>query len=134
MPHHYALPNDPVRSRQDIRRNRQADLLCRFQIDDEFELLRLLDGKISGLGSFEDLVDIGGGAPEQVGNARAVGHKPPGFHMFSLSVYRREPALYREFCNLFSARIKDGAPYQHKYRVSPSLACGSKCGLKILGI
>ena len=35
-----------VRSRQHIRRNRQADLLSRFQIDDELELRRLLHGQI----------------------------------------------------------------------------------------
>jgi hypothetical protein len=33
-----------IRSCQHIRRNRQADLLCRFQINDELKLLRLLHG------------------------------------------------------------------------------------------
>ena len=40
-----------VRSYQHIRRNRQADLLRCFQVDDELELLRLLHGEVSGLGS-----------------------------------------------------------------------------------
>ena len=40
----FALSNDPVGSDQDIRRHRQTDLLGRFQIDDELELHRLLDG------------------------------------------------------------------------------------------
>ena len=44
-----------VRPRQHIRRNRQADLFRRFQIDDELELLRLLDGKIGGLAPFKIL-------------------------------------------------------------------------------
>ena len=44
--------NHPIRPRQHIRRNRQADLLRRFEIDDKLELLRLFDGKISGLRAF----------------------------------------------------------------------------------
>jgi hypothetical protein len=36
-----------IRSRQHIRRNRQADLLGGFEIDDQLELLRLLDRKIA---------------------------------------------------------------------------------------
>ena len=47
-----------VRPRQHVRWNRQADLLRRFQIDDEFELRRLLDGQIGGLGALENLVDV----------------------------------------------------------------------------
>ena len=43
------LPNDPVRPRQHIRRNRQADLLGSFQIDHQLELRRLLDGRSAGL-------------------------------------------------------------------------------------
>ena len=52
--------------RQHVRRNRQADLLCGFEIDDEIEFRRLLDRKIGGFSAFQDLVDIHGGAPVQV--------------------------------------------------------------------
>ena len=41
-----------IRPRQHVRRNRQADLLGRFQIDDELELLGCSTGKISGLSAF----------------------------------------------------------------------------------
>ena len=44
-----------VRPYQHIRRNRQADLLRRFQIDDEFEFDRLLDGQVCGLPPFKIL-------------------------------------------------------------------------------
>jgi hypothetical protein len=81
--------DDLVRPRQHVRRNRQADLLRRFEIDDELELLWLLYGEIGGLGTFQYLVHIRGGAPEQVGNAHAVGHKAPVFHKFCRVVYRR---------------------------------------------
>jgi hypothetical protein len=44
-----------------LRWNRQADLLCRLQIDDELEFCRLLDRKISRLSAFQYLVDQSGG-------------------------------------------------------------------------
>jgi len=40
---------DLVGSRQDVRRNRDSDLLRGFQIDDEIELGRLLNRQIGGL-------------------------------------------------------------------------------------
>src|ERR1041385_742260 len=36
----------PVRPRQHVRRNREADLLRGFQVDHELELRRLFDGKV----------------------------------------------------------------------------------------
>jgi len=39
-----------IRPRQHIRRNRQADLVGGFQINDQLKLYRLLNRKISGLG------------------------------------------------------------------------------------
>jgi len=44
------------RPREHLRRNRQADLLGRFQIDHELKLGRLLDRQIGGLGSLQDSV------------------------------------------------------------------------------
>jgi hypothetical protein len=41
-----------IRSRQHIRRNGQADLLCGFQVDDELELHGLLHRQVGGLGAF----------------------------------------------------------------------------------
>ena len=52
------LLNDFIRSRQHIRRNRQADLLGGFEIDHELKLLRLLHWKIGGLGAFQDFVHV----------------------------------------------------------------------------
>jgi hypothetical protein len=37
------LPNHPIRSRQHIGRDGQADLLRSFKIDDQFKLGQLLD-------------------------------------------------------------------------------------------
>jgi hypothetical protein len=68
------LLDDFVRSSQNIRRNCQADLLGSFQINNELKFLRLLHGEIGGLGAFEDLVYISGGAAIQIGRVPPVGH------------------------------------------------------------
>jgi hypothetical protein len=47
--------NHLIRPRQHVGRNRQADLLRCFKIDNELELLRLLYRQISGLSAFENL-------------------------------------------------------------------------------
>jgi hypothetical protein len=54
---------------QHIRRNRQADLLRRFEFGDELELDRLLDGKIRRRPAFQDLVDKRGGASPLILNS-----------------------------------------------------------------
>src|SRR4030095_9247339 len=52
---------------------RLAERLGRFQVDHQFELRGLLHGQIGGLGPFGDLVDVLGGAAEQVRIARRIG-------------------------------------------------------------
>src|SRR6266850_2869653 len=54
-----------IRSRQHVGRDRQADLLSRFQVDDELELLRLLHGEIGGLCASEHLIHIRSRTPVQ---------------------------------------------------------------------
>ena len=48
MPVH-SSPTHLIRPHQHIRWNRQADLLGRYQIDDELEPHRLLDGQVGWL-------------------------------------------------------------------------------------
>ena len=47
--------NHPVRPRQHVRRNRQADLLGGFQIDDELELVGCSTGRSAGFAPFKIL-------------------------------------------------------------------------------
>jgi hypothetical protein len=42
-------------SHQHVWWNREADLLCGFQIDHQFELSRLLNSQVGGFCAFQDL-------------------------------------------------------------------------------
>ena len=57
------LLDDFIRPRQHVRRNRQADLLGRLEIDHELKLRRLLHWQIGGLGALQDSVHEIGDAP-----------------------------------------------------------------------
>src|SRR5262249_44395913 len=59
--------------------NGQTERLGCGQIDDEIEFGRLLDRKLARLRAAQNLVDIIGGAPKQVRNARSIGHKASRF-------------------------------------------------------
>jgi hypothetical protein len=50
-----SLPNHPIRPRQHIWRNREADLLRCLQVDDEIKFCRLFDGQIGRLCSLKAL-------------------------------------------------------------------------------
>src|SRR5262245_43563148 len=78
-----------VRSRQHIRRNREPDLFSRLQIDDEFELRRLLHRQIGRLGSLQDLVHEICDAPVAVREVRPVRHEPANVYISSAAVHRR---------------------------------------------
>src|SRR5882672_3982634 len=68
---------------QDDRRKRQAETPGRFQIDDQLERGRLLNGQIAWSLSFQDSVDIAGGALEQDGKICPIDDEPAGFRIFS---------------------------------------------------
>ena len=72
-----------VRPGEHVRRDREADLLRRLEIDHELKLGRLLDRKVGGLGTLQDSVHIGGNAPVAVREVRPVGHEPTGIYSFS---------------------------------------------------
>ena len=50
--------NHLIRPLQERLRDRQAEGLGSFEVDDQLELGGLLDGEVAGLRSFEDLVDV----------------------------------------------------------------------------
>jgi hypothetical protein len=105
----HALLDDLVRAQQQRLRDREAERLGRLEVDYELELGGLLDREVSGLGPFEDLIDIGRGAAEQVGRAWAVKHQTTSIHVVAVRVDRWEPIFYCKFHKCFSPRTEDGA-------------------------
>src|SRR6516225_9982172 len=69
------LTDHLVRLEEERRGYRQSEVLGGLEVDDQLELRGLLDGEIRGLSPLENLVDVGGGAPKVVGEARPIGHE-----------------------------------------------------------
>ena len=72
---HQSSSDHLIRSRQHVRRNRQTNLLGGFQINNQLEFGRLLDGQVGRFSSFENLVHIVCEAPVLIVVVRRVGHK-----------------------------------------------------------
>src|SRR6266478_3323284 len=64
-----------VGAHQKRLRDRQPEGLRRLEVEDQFKFRWLLDWQIRGFGTLQNLVHVQGAPPEQVGHARAVGHK-----------------------------------------------------------
>ena len=91
-----------------------------FQIDNELELRRLLDRKISRLGPFQDFVDQNSGAPEGLGLVRSVRHQAAADNIISPSVYHGQPIFCRQIRNRLLIRNKQRA-MRHGESVLPLL-------------
>src|SRR6266550_1101326 len=94
-------PNHFIRPRQHIRRDRQADLLCGFEVDDELKLLRLLDRKIGWFRTFENFVHKNRYPPVAFGAVGSIGHQTTIGNETSLYVNRRQPISCRQLRDLF---------------------------------
>ena len=73
-----------------------------LEVDDEFELGRLLYGQFARLGSLQYLVHLLGSAPIEVPIVRPIGHEATSLRRVSVSVHRRQPVLDRKLCDLSS--------------------------------
>ena len=114
------LLNDFIRPHQHVRRNRQADLLRGFEIDDELKLFRLLYGKIGGFGALKDLVHKNGGASVGFDPVCSVGHEATKFHKIFPTSYRRQAIFYRLAYDLFLI-TSDQPPSCHEESATPRL-------------
>ncbi len=81
------LPDHPVRQHKHHRRNRNAELLGRLQVDDKLVRGCLLDGQVSRVGTLQDLVDYSSRATVFGGNVSAVEHKPSGLNVCAMKVH-----------------------------------------------
>src|SRR5262249_13571936 len=92
----HGLLDDRVRSGQDRLRERQAQRLRRLKVDHQLELGGLLDREVSGFGALQNLVYVGGGAMEAVGDVRSVGHEAAGLRELSGSENGRQLVFLRK--------------------------------------
>src|SRR5438046_7294517 len=87
---------DFVCPRQHIRRNREADLLCRLKVNDEFKLRCLLHWQISRFGSFQYLVHVNSRTPIQVIVLHPIGHEATLINKLLLELNSRQPVSARK--------------------------------------
>lgn len=76
--------------------NAQAEGLGGVGILDQLEFGGLLHRQVSGLGAFQDLIHMGGGAPAQGGKVRPILHEPVLVCKLHLASDRRQAARPRE--------------------------------------
>src|SRR5262245_34256607 len=91
-----------VGERDDPRRDFEAECFRGFQIEDELEFGRLLNWKVGGFGTLEDLVDVAGGTPKQVLEIGPVRHERAGCHIFAKPLKRRQSLRDGEIRNALS--------------------------------
>src|SRR6516164_10121360 len=85
-----------VGDQEKVASDRQPQFSCSLQVDDQFELGRLLHGQVRRLGPFEDFVHIRGRTAEQVRQVRSVGHKTAGIYELPCLIHCRQAAACRE--------------------------------------
>src|SRR6266478_8079748 len=80
------------------QRGRQvkAECLCGLEVDDQLEFGRLFDWDVAGIRAAQNLVDIVGGALEQVREARSIGHQASPFDLFPVAVNGRHARSERQ--------------------------------------
>src|SRR5216684_6169112 len=89
-------------------RHGEAERIRGPAIYDEFELGRLLDREVGGLGPLQDLVHESGSAPVEDDEARAVGHQAPIVRELAKAIHGREAAAGSQGHDPGSMRKSEG--------------------------
>jgi hypothetical protein len=113
---------------QHVDRNGQANLFRGLKVDDEFKLRRLLHRQISGLGAFQDLVDVNSSPPIEVFEVRPLRHETAGFHKVILKVNSRHPVFDGKLDDALSFSEKRASALRHN-SADLLLLCGLKGAL-----
>src|SRR5262249_15945614 len=71
----------------------QPNGLCSLHIDDELELRHLINGNITCICAFEDLVDVTGSSTVNLAKIDGISYKAARFHSVTISINRRQPRL-----------------------------------------
>src|SRR6516162_6233958 len=121
-----------VGDQEKVASDRQPQFSCNLQVDDQFELGRLLHGQVRRLGSFQDFVHIRGSTSEQVGEVRSVGHKTAGIYELPCLIHCRQAAARREAHDL-PVFAKQHWARQYDKSVSAPAGHPGKCAGEFVG-
>src|SRR5205085_11104388 len=125
-------PDHLMGLQEDGRGNRQAQGLGGLRVDDQLELGGLLHGEVGGIGSFENLVHIGGCAPMAVRQARPIGHQAPSLHIHFPVVHGGQLVRGGKIHNPSEQRIYQRRVRQHHERVGPLEAHRREGGVQLV--
>src|SRR5262249_61681753 len=89
-------------------RNRKAENLGGLEVDHQFKLGWLLDGKIGGLRALQDPVDIDGCPMGHIGEGWSLRHEAAGGNVLAGFEYWREPIFARGDLRFTLGRGGDG--------------------------
>src|SRR5436190_23197525 len=89
-------PPNPFYPPIDKSSNRDPDLLCGFEVDDQLELRRGFNGQIRRLSSFKDLIYIRRGPPVHAGVAGPIGHQATCFDQLLVCMHSWQAILKGE--------------------------------------
>ena len=124
--------NHPIRPRQHIGRDREADLLGGFEIYDQFELRWLLNGHFTRICTSYNFVNIDSGAAVHIRKIRSVRREASSFNKLRKSINSWQPVFCRKFHDR-RAVSKDKSVIQHHESISTFLCCCSEYSFKIVG-
>src|SRR5215831_9483434 len=78
------------------RRNFDAECLSSFEVYNQLEAGRLLDGQFGGRDTLDYLVHVDGGASTQMGNTHSVGDETSCIYKLAEPIHRRQSVSHRK--------------------------------------
>src|SRR2546428_723951 len=94
-----------------------AEGLGGLEVEDQLELCGLLHRQVGGLGAFQELVHVGGGASPQVKHVWSIRHETASLHPRPRTVYRWQAMLGREVHNALPVKgVKIALQHDHGLR------------------
>src|SRR6516162_584339 len=100
------LLDDLVGAGDQRRRNGEAESCRCLEIDDKFDLRRLLYRQVCGLCSLQDFIHVARCATVLAGKIGSIAHESANFDMLAITINRRQTCLCCKVSNLPTPRIK----------------------------
>ena len=115
------------------RRERDAERLSSFKVDDQLELGRLLDRNVGRFRPAQNLVGELRGATVQVGQVWPIGHQASRFHEFSKRATRRQSGSERQRADKYPVCVHKRVGNDEQ-RIRPALEQVERGGVDVRGL